>query len=321
MIAVILLILLALALLAVLLWGITFVPQSFEYCMSRAGKYSKTFKTGAHWFFKPFRIIKIDSKIYMGDKTMEMHMGVANGKQDVDFKDVSAPVKVKFHYRIFDSYLATYAVSDVIEMVADKAEHVVRAFFAQYDVLEANGIKGELTLDIIASSVKVTKDANGNVVIPPVPDFNTTLFYQTLTSWGVEALGFLVDDIVLPESIVAQRERELQAAIDVEVSKKGVEKAKYEAKTALIKAKNQKDIEILRATGEADGMNKISAAMAERIKVLVSQGIDPKEAAAYVRDLAKTEALQNAERVTWIEGSPVAQIGATFGAGQITNNQ
>ena len=60
--------------------------------------------------------------------------------------------------------------------------------------------------------------------------------------------------------------------------------------------------------------------MAKRIEVLVSQGMDSKEAAAYVRDLAKTEALQNAEKVTWIEGSPVAQIGATFGAGQATNN-
>lgn len=300
--------------------GFHFVPQKYEYSISKFGKYYQTWKAGLHWKFPWFGFIKIDAKVFMGEQALELSLGKAGASGGVvDFRDESAPVEGYLYMRIFDSKAATYDVDDVLLRSEETADAALRSFLAQYDVEEANEIKSDFNLPLIASAVKLVKDANGQIIPPVVPPLNTTHFSQVLDRWGVEPLAFVLTDIDLPARIIEQRRRQLEAAMNVEVSAQDVKKAKNEAKTALIKAEAARKAEVLRATGEASGMDKISAAMAKRIKDLVAEGMKVDAAAIYVKELAKTEALKNAKQVIWTEGSSMAASGAAFGAGFNSN--
>ncbi len=272
------------------------VPEKWEYLVSRFQKYNCTKKAGLYWL--PFGFFKLDHKVFMGEQALPLSLGRDGfGGGVVDFKDGSAPVEAFFNFRIFDSFRAAYLTADILKMIEEKADGVLRSFLAQYDIEEANELKNGFNLGIIASMTKYIPGAQ-------VPVVTSSDFYKILHNWGIEPLSFTVTDIELPQVIIEQRQRVLQATKDVEVAELGAKKAEHEAKTTLIKA-----------SGDAKGMDEITAAMAGRIKALVEKGMSPQEAAAYVVNITKAEALKNSQQVTWIESNKSAARGASFGAG------
>ena len=283
------------------------VPEKWEYLISRFKKYYCTKKAGLYWL--PFGFFKLDHKVFMGEQALPLSLGRDGfGGGIVDFKDGSAPVEAFFYFRIFDSFKAAYSTADILRMIEEKADGVLRSFLAQYDTEEANELKNGFNLGIISS---MTRCIPGG----PIPTVTSSDFYKILRNWGIDPVSFTVTDIELPQAIIEQRQRVLQATKDVEVAKLEIKKAEHKAETTLIEADAAQKAVILKYTGEAKGMGEITTAMADRIEALIKRGMKPQEAADYVVNITKAEALKNSQQVTWIESSESASKGASFGAG------
>jgi len=290
------------------------VPENWEFQISIFKRYWKTSKAGLHLRFR--WITAVDHEVFMGEQAMCLALGdnSALGGGVVDFQDVSAPVTAFMFFKVFNSYKAAYETANVMRMVEEQGDGTLRSFLAQYNVEEANELKNNFNLEIIAS---MTKPVAG----VPTPPLNTSHIYAMLQNWGVELLAFTVTDIALPAAVIEQRQRKQKAATDVEVADLEIKTEKRQAKKTLIKAEATRAAQVLISTGEAQGMDKISEAMAKRISELVAKnGMTAEAATAYVIQITKAEALKNAKQVIWNEGQSMAANGAAFGAGFNTNN-
>ena len=290
------------------------VPENWEFQISFFKRYWKTSKAGLN--FRVRWMSKVDHEVFMGEQAMSLSLGdnSALGGGVVDFQDGSAPVKAFMFFEVFDSYKAAYETPDVMRMIEEQGDGTLRSFLAQYNIEEANELKNNFNLEVIAS---MTKPVTG----VPVPPLATSHIYLMLWNWGIRLLAFTVTDIALPAAIIEQRQRKQKAATDIEVAKLEIEVEKKQAKKTLIKAEATRAAQVLISTGEAQGMDKISEAMAKRISELVAKnGMTAEAATAYVIQITKAEALKNAKQVIWNEGQSMAANGAAFGAGFNTNN-
>ncbi len=291
------------------------VPENWEYQISLFKKYWKTCEPGLNWRFR--WLSSIDHEVFMGEQAMRLSLGDPSGLGGgvVDFQDGSAPITAFFFFKIFDSYKAAYFTANVLRMIEEQADGTIRSFLSPFDIEEANTLKNNFNLEWIASMVKP-------VVGQQPPPLNMTHLYVVLNGWGVEPINFTVTDIAMPPSIIEQRQRKQQAATDVEVATFEIETAKKKAKKIVIDAEAARKAKVLQSSGEAEGMDKISAAMARRIKELVDQnGMTEEAARVYVISLAKMEALKGSQNVIWSEGNSAASQGAAFGTGFNATNQ
>lgn len=312
---IILLVVFSLALLALVTMVKFFtVPENWEFQISIFGRYWKTCRAGLNLRWR--WITAVDHEVFMGEQAMCLSLGdnSALGGGVVDFQDGSAPVTAFMFFEVFDSYKAAYETPNVMRMIEEQGDGTLRSFLAQYNIEEANELKNNFNLEIIAS---MTKPVAG----VPTPPLNTSHIYMMLWNWGIRLLAFTVTDIALPAAIIEQRQRKQKAATDIEVVKLEIEVEKKQAKKTLIKAEATRAAQVLVSTGEAQGMDKISEAMAKRISELVAKnGMTAEAATAYVIQITKAEALKNAKQVIWTEGQSMAANGAAFGAGFNTNN-
>jgi len=285
------------------------VPEKWEYQISLFGKYWKTCEAGLDWRLRWFS--GIDHEVFMGEQAMRLSLGdpAGLGGGVVDFQDGSAPITAFFFFKIFDSYKAAYSTANVLRMIEEQADGTIRSFLSPFDIEEANTLKNNFNLEWIASMVRPVPGSQP-------PPLNQTHLYVVLNGWGIEPLNFTVTDIAMPAAIIEQRQRKQQAATDVEVATFEIETAKKKAEKTVIDAEAARKAKVLQSTGEAEGMDKISAAMARRIKELVDKNNMSEEAArTYVISLAKMEALKGSANVIWSEGNSAASQGAAFGSG------
>ncbi|MBN2884384.1 SPFH/Band 7/PHB domain protein [Patescibacteria group bacterium] len=277
-------------------------------------KHWKICSPGLCWRFRWFS--EIDAKVFMGDQSVQLPLGRPDtGGGLVNFKDESASMDITLYFRIVNSYRAAYKTDDVVKMITDWGDDVIRSFLALFSIEEVNVLKNNSDIGWIAAGNKPIEGANA-------PDLKQSQFYVTLMSWGVEPLYFIIGDTDMPEAIVEQVKRKQKAKIDIEVSFLEVEVKKNEAEKVLVAARADKKAEVLRATGVAEGMDKISKAMAFRIKELVDKnGMTEAAAREHVILLAKMDALKGSNQVIWSEGNSAASQGAAFGAGFNSNRQ
>lgn len=284
------------------------VPENREYVVSMFGKFLKSYKAGLNWRFRFFT--KIDSAVFMGDQSVQLPLGrPETGGGLVNFKDEAASMDITFYFRIFDSRLATYSVENILKEVTDLGDDAIRSFLALFKIEEANELKNNFDLGWIAATERPVLGDNS-------PDVSLSHFYLTLRSWGVEPLYFVIGDTDMPEAIIEQIKRKQEATTNIKVAALEIQVAKNKAKKALIDAESSKKVEILRASGIAEGMDKISEAMANRIKELIDKnGMSESAARDYVVSIAKMTALGNSGHVFWTEGNSAVGQGAALGAG------
>lgn len=290
------------------------VPENYEYQISMFGKHWKRCKPGLGWRFRWFS--NLDSTVFMGDQSVQLPLGRADsGGGLVNFIDEAASMDVTFYFKVFDSYLATYITDDVLKKIIDLADDTIRSFLGLYLIEDVNILKNSFDLGWIAATKKLVSGE-----APPV--LTESQFYQTLISWGIMPLYFIIGDTDMPEAVVEQIKRRQQARTDIEVAAIEVKVAKNKAKKALVDAEADRAVELLRATGVSEGMDQISAAMAYRVKTLMQQnGMTEEAARNHIVLLAKMEALKGSGQVIWSEGNSTASQGAAFGAGFNSNTQ
>ena len=298
--------------------GFEVVPENWVFMFSILGDFQDEWKEGLHWRFPWLGITRIDAEVYLG--TQSVSLLVETEKEEdgyIDFKDQSAPVKIDFYFQIIDPYLAVYGVTDVIRMISEHAYSAVRSLLAMYTVNEANELKSAFDLNAIATSTMVQRDASGKVIDPGITNaqMKQSIFYKTLISWGVEPTLFIIEDIRMTPKIIEQREKIMEASIDLKVAEIKVKTAEKEVDAQLVQALGDRKQTVELMTGQAEGTERLALALAKQIDALVQKGMKPNEAALYVLQLAKAEAMKNAEKATWIENSNSAANGASFGAG------
>jgi regulator of protease activity HflC (stomatin/prohibitin superfamily) len=311
---IILLVILVIIVLALLLIQFFTVPEKSEYNISIFNKFWKTCKPGLNWRVRWFS--NVDAEVFMGVQSMTLSLGEPGekGGGSVNFEDQSASMNVSFSFQVVDSYLATYVTSNVMEMVAEQADDTIRSFLSLFRIEKVNSLKNDFDLRWI---VVTKKPVSGE----DPPELSESHLYKVLMGWGIKPLYFNISDIDMPEDVVAQIKRRQAAETDDEVAAVEIKIAKKKAKKALIDAAAGEEVEVFRATGVSKGMDKISEAMAQRIKDLIAIGnLSEKEAMNHVVSLAKMKALENSNQVIWAEGNSDVGKGASFGAGFSTAN-
>ncbi|OQB93365.1 MAG: SPFH domain / Band 7 family protein [Parcubacteria group bacterium ADurb.Bin115] len=302
-------IILVLAIFLVLVMKLFSVPENWEYQISFLGKYWKTCGPGLGWRVR--WLSKVDHEVFMGDQTMRLALGDPSGLGGgvVDFQDGSAPITAFFFFKIFDSYKAAYSTADILRMIEEQADGTIRSFLSLFNIEDANTLKNNFNLGWIAAMTIPVPGGNP-------PPLEQTHLWMMLNAWGVRPLNFTVTDIAIPSAIIEQRQRKQRAATDIDVATLEIEIAKKQAEKVVIDAEANRKAKVLAATGEAEGMDKISKAMAQRIRELMDKnGMTEEAARAHVISLAKAEALKEAKNVIWSEGNSAAGQGAAFGSG------
>jgi regulator of protease activity HflC (stomatin/prohibitin superfamily) len=303
----------------IIIKGLEVVNENWKFMFSVFGDYQEEWGDGLHWRFPLFGITSIDAEVFLGDQFLEMGLGDPNavGGGKVDFIDESASLDAFLHYQIVDPYKAVYGVADLVGMIAQEADAALRSFLALYTIEDANELKSHFSLENISTATKVLRDQNGQAISAQVSaqDFKNSDFYKSLMEWGVKPKAFIIRDIEMPERIILQRRRALEADMDLKVAKVEVEKAKEFASAQLIKANADRKTTVEVMTGKAEGTERLALAMAKQIKDLMNQGMSAEKAADYLLGTQKAEAMKTAEKLTYIENSSAASQGAAFGSG------
>ncbi len=311
--------------------GWTVVKENHEYIVEILGKYiGKPLEPGLYILFPWFNLVSLRCDVLKAQQLMELYLdeaikdGFGGGK--VDFEDNTSRVTAFLYFSFVDSRLATYSSDNVFRFIEEKADSLLRSFFGQYKLKEANAMKNNFTLAAMAGSVDfcptipltpaeiaaLKKDAEDN--------FKSTDFYLSLMSYGVEPIDLVMSDIVLDPKTIEERNKILVAEIEIEVARKKLEQTEIDNQVLISVAEAKKVAAILEAEGEKQGQILKGSGQANQVKKLIKAGIPEEQAASLLINYWKWKALENGKNnVTLIEGSNEASKGANFGAGFGTN--
>jgi regulator of protease activity HflC (stomatin/prohibitin superfamily) len=195
------------------------VPSNHEAIVEVSGRYiGRPLKEGFYFLFPFFNFVFVKDVWVLADKEMDLFEGE---NSEVDFEDgLSAKLKSKIHYRVEDSFKASYKLDD-LTMVRDKVEEGVRAYTGRKKFEECN--QKDITLDsIFLDTPDVTKNISDN--------------------WGVKVLDLVVSDIELSEDDMKTRKQIMSKDVDVKVAEK-------EAERLVILAKAKKEVLALEGEG------------------------------------------------------------------------
>ena len=321
-----------------LIRGYVETPHNHEDIVEFMGKFiGRPLKSGPHLLFPYFGLEVIRARVFMGQQKIELYLDEkASGGGDVEFKDCSSSLQSHFFFKIVNSVKATYGVSDVLDSIKEKAEHILRAFFGMFTLDQAIQLKSFFKLENVVKVLEISENSPAGGVEPELvrritgddsavkiseedliihvlrkvnigtEEVRDTRFYTTLKSWGVEPVTFLISDIEIPEDIKKQRARILTADKDREV-------AKIDNLTAAEKAKKT----VIEAKAEKSKSRIIGEGKAQALKAVVSQGGLPQEEIAdYLVQTAKWESLGKNANVTIIEdGGGKVSDGTKIGVG------
>lgn len=334
-----------------LILGLFSTPQMHEDIVEIFGKYiGRPLGPGLHLRFPYFNIEVIAARVYMGEQKLPLRLDEKEGnKGDVEFQDCSAPLQGNFFFKVFSSRQAYYNVANLIGVLEEKAEHVVRGFFGVYLLDEAIAMKSIFKLENVVAFLDLSKDSpylahkgftdeNGDIKKKLSPDemrnlvvseeeFQDTRFYKDLNNWGVLPKSFTITDIDIPADIKAQRSRVLEAEKDREVAKIRVKTAELDAESVEKKAVGEaKRIEI-EGAGLAKKIKLEGEAIGVGIKdVIESTKLDPLDASNHLIARLKWAAIKENPNITLIdessgETSKGFKVGLGFAAAEKKKNK
>ena len=213
--------------------NIRVVPQQKAFILETLGKYSGTWQAGIHVKI-PFitRVVKIvDLKEQVADFP----------PQPVITKDnVTMQIDTVVFFKVFDSRLFTYGISDPIVAIENLTATTLR------------NIIGDLELDATLTSRELI---NGKMC--EILDVATD-------AWGVKITRVELKNIMPPAAIQESMEKQMKAERE---RREAILIAEGEKKSAILKAEGEKESAILRAEAQKIEMVKEAEGHAEAIRL------------------------------------------------------
>lgn len=294
------------------------VPERYIWLVELFEEYVAKWSSGLKFPFPFFGFISI-KEIYVGEYVMSLFMQDncpgEYGYGDVEFKDVSAPIKATLYFRIEDPYKAVYNVEgSLFRAIEDKIDSAIRSFWGKHTVERANELRGRATLPYILSGKE-----------PPGPDkqpqplseeemkreLNASVLYNEIrNNWGVEITGLAISDIVLSTEQKEIRREVLRA-------QKEAEAADHYKEATIIKAKGEQKATIIKANGERGKYVLEGRGVTKQIDQLKETGLSAQESSLYLAERLKWNT-SSETRTTVIETSgerSTVASGVGFGVG------
>jgi len=312
------------------------VPQKWEYIVEIFGPYiGRPLDPGLYILFPWFGFVRIRKQIFMGVQKMELYLDEKKedgyGGGNVEFEDCSSGVKSFFYFRITDSGKAAYATDGLLSALEEKADSILRSFLGIYKLEEVIKIKNNFYMQAIATLTDFCPDT-------PLDDpglealkktvsegWESSGFYSSLNSWGVEPIDLIISDIELTPSIDVARQTILEAEKKLGVAQVAQQQAKIDKETKIIVAEGDKVAAIKKAEGEKRRAVLIGDGEAEQIRKISAAGIPHGQVANLLIKTKQWEAIEKGgNTVTVIEDSTSgrqASQGARFGAGFTSNKK
>lgn len=293
------------------------VSENHVFVLETLGRYSNTLYPGVH-FILPFGIEKTKG-IYMGTVTIPINF---DEKKDLDLKDCSIQMSAHLLIKVFNPYLACYAVDDFFNSVKEQAYSLLRLALGDLELDRLREEKKGLSLPQIACFKigPVTQD-----------EYESSDFYKILQKWGVNAENLIISDLNIPKEIKDEYEKVLAAEKEKDATVIKAKTALIEKEISITKAEADKQVAILKAEAsqvilKLEGEGKASAMNSELIailKELISAGLTGNDLSRTLSELAKWRAiLETTNKSLIIDGtvnSP-ASFGAAFGKGNEFTN-
>jgi regulator of protease activity HflC (stomatin/prohibitin superfamily) len=283
--------------------GIKFVPQNRGYVIYRLGKYTRTLNSGMNFLVPYVEAIAADRNLK--EQTIAIESQTAITKDNISL-DIDGVLFIK----VTDAAAATNAVTDYKLSVMQLAQTTMR-----------NAI-GSMELD---DCFQQRDTINASILVA---------MEEATSAWGVKVTRYEIKDIVPPQSIKEDMEKQMSAEREkrsVILTAEGEKRSKVltaegekearildaeaSKKEQVLDAEGQKESQILQAAGEAEAIKLVADAKANSIKVIGEQaGTDNGEKAVQF-ELA-TNAIE-AHKAIAKEGTIVLSDGET--ASNISN--
>jgi len=288
------------------------VSENHVFVLETWGRYSNILYPGVH-FILPFGIEKTKD-VYMGTVTIPINF---DEKKDLDLKDCSIQMSAHLLIKVFNPYLACYAVDDFFNSVKEQAYSLLRLALGDLELDKLREEKKGLSLPQIACFKigPVTQD-----------EYESSDFYKILQKWGVNAENLIISDLNIPKEIKDEYEKVLAAEKEKDATVIKAKTALIEKDISITKAEADKQVEILKAEAsqvilKLEGEGKASAMNSELLailKELVSAGLTGNDLSRTLSELAKWRAiLETTNKSLIIDGAVnyPASFGAAFGKG------
>jgi len=231
--------------------GIKQVPQGQVVIIERLGRYHKTLKAGINFtipFLDKKKFVKLINykSVGISDYNIDLREQVYDiPAQSVITKDnISLTIDTLIFYQITEPYKACYEISDLISAVRELSKTTMRNIF------------GEMELDSCLSSRESIN-----------PKLRSILDEAT-DKWGVKILRVEIQDIIPPEDLKDDMEKQMRAE---RAKRQDVTIAEGKKQAAILEAEGIKESLLLNAQGESQArVLKAEALKAE--KVLLAEG-------------------------------------------------
>ncbi len=260
------------------------IPENKEAVMEVFGRFEKILTAGP-WLIFPYGDwvrIKNKEQLFLGEDFLDLFTEKDAGL--VDFTDASGRLISRLYFRIFNSYKASYGVSDVLGSLMESMEGAVRTYFGKVKLDEANQKKVDANLNTILGS----------------PYQDSEIYRNCYDNWGVELLRVVVSDIEISEKDMELRRKLLDAEKELQV-------AEFTAKNKILIATANK--EVLELEGKGIGA---------QVKHLTSHaGLTEEQAIQYLAFIKKWSAIEKSpsSKLLVDGGSGQVGTGVNLGAG------
>jgi len=236
------------------------VPEKKEFIIEFLGKYNRTLKAGIQ-FKLPF-VERIRTKTDMRE-----HMHDFPPQQVITKDNVGISIDTVVYCRVFDSYKATYMISNSLEAIEQITATTLR------------NIVGTMTLDELLTS----RDTINGHLLKEVD--------EATDPWGIKVTRIEVKNITPPQSIRESMEKQMKAERD---KRAAILEAEATKQKAITEAQGKKDAMLMEAEAKAKAIEMVATAEAEAVKKINEQKPSDAyiklEAIKSLKDLAKGQA-------------------------------
>ena len=231
------------------------IPERKEYIIEFLGKYTRTMKPGLN--IKLPVVENIRAKVDMREHLHDFP------PQAVITKDnVTMQIDTVVYCKIFDSYKATYMISNSTQAIEQITATTLR------------NIVGTMTLDeLLTARDKI----NGHLL---------TEVDQATDPWGIKVTRIEVKNITPPQSIRESMEKQMKAERDKRAT---ILEAQAFKEKAMTEAEGKKNAMLMEAEAKAKSIEMVASAEAEAVRKINEQ----KPSDAYI----KLEAIKSVEKL------------------------
>ena len=248
------------------------IPERKEYIIEFIGKYTRTMKPGLN--IKLPIVENIRAKVDMREHLHDFQ------PQAVITKDnVTMQIDTVVYCKIFDSYKATYMISNSTQAIEQITATTLR------------NIVGTMTLDeLLTARDKI----NGHLL---------TEVDQATDPWGIKVTRIEVKNIIPPQSIRESMEKQMKAERDKRAT---ILEAQAFKEKAMTEAEGKKNAMLMEAEAKAKSIEMVASAEAEAVRKINEQ--NPSDAYIKLEAIKSVEKLAKGQATKIVVPSDIASL-------------